>query len=329
MKSQTHTNWQALIKLVGKQSESEKNVLNEYAHLSEEDVEIYHTLNRIKLDCDYSHALEMKDEVQEVVYHKIFEKSDFYKAEKYRNLYLFLLSVAACIGILFSLSLFYFQRTDNRNENSWVVFTSPNGVSNIVLPDSSIVTLNAGSTVSYSTSYNTILRQVKLEGEACFRVTSNKKKPFVVSTKEIDIKVLGTVFNVTAYKEDKEVVASLVSGSIELTNKTNECTYLLVPNQSAIYSKRTSSIELQPFEAEYVTSWMNGKILFRKKSFADICKMLERKFNCIIQIQNAELYQKVLTGKFINNERLPQILDVIRINAPFKYTISNNLVIIY
>lgn len=331
MKPLANNNWDELAKLLSGEAENEQKLQDGYAGLNKEDRETYHTLNRIKLDCDYKHAAEIKEEVLEDVFHKIFREQANTQNKGSHNKFYLLLSIAASIAILLSIGSFWFFRTDKQIpvREDWIVFTSPNGVSNVVLPDSSVVTLNAGSTVSYSTGYNQALRQVKLKGEACFEVAKNKEKPFIVSTGQIDIKVLGTVFNVSAYPEDEEVIASLLSGSIELTNKADDKVYQLTPCQSAIYYKETTGIELQPFETEYAVGWIDGKLLFRKKTFSDICKVLEKRFNCTIRVNNTELQKKVFTGKFVNNETLSQILDVIRINVPFKYTLSNNQITIY
>lgn len=331
MKSLANNNWDELVKLLSKEAENEQEQQNARTHLSEEDRDTYQVLDRIKLDCNYKHAAEIKDQVLEDVFHKIFKEQAPTQNKGNTNKFSLLLSVAACIALLLGIGSFWYFGMDRQApvQESWIVFASPNGVSNVVLPDSSVVTLNTSSTVSYSTGYNQSLRQVRLEGEACFEVTKNKEKPFIVSTGQIDIKVLGTVFNVSAYPEDEEVVASLLSGSIELTNKTDEKVYQLTPNQSAVYHKETTGIALHSFESEYAVGWMEGKLLFKKKPFADICKALEKKFNCTIRVNNPEVRKKVFTGKFVNNETLPQILDVIRINVPFKYTLSNNQITIY
>ena len=105
--------------------------------------------------------------------------------------------------------------------------------------------------------------------------------------------------------------------------------YLLDPNTSVSYNKDTREVELEPFEKEYAIGWMEGKLLFKKKSFGDICKSLERKFNCEIMIKREDLANKIFTGKFVNNETLSQIFNVIRVNVFFKYEIEGKRVIIY
>lgn len=239
------------------------------------------------------------------------------------------MSIAASITLLIGFFLFESIKPRSDVKEEWIVFNSQNGVSEVVLPDSSVVTLNHGSRLSYSTDYNKSSRDVRLVGEACFQVARNEHVPFIVKTRQIDVKVLGTVFNVSAYGEEEEVVTSLISGSVEIKNNMDNKHYHLTPSTSAVYDKNTKVVQLEPFEREYAIGWTEGKLFFKKKSFGNICKSLERKFNCKITIEKVGLEHKVFTGKFINNETLPQIFNIIRINVPFQYTIVDNQVTIY
>lgn len=134
----------------------------------------------------------------------------------------------------------------------------------MVLPDSSVVTLNHGSRLSYSTDYNKSSRDVRLAGEACFRVAHNEYVPFIVKTRQIDVKVLGTIFNVSAYGEEEEVVTSLISGSVEIKNNMDNKHYHLTPSTSAVYDKNTKEVQLEPFEREYAIGWTEGKLFLRR-----------------------------------------------------------------
>lgn len=329
MNRQTKNNWEELTCLLSKEGESEQERAQRYAALEEEDREIYRALDRVKLDCDYRMARDMKEDVLQAVYHKAFGEQEKTRFGRSGRFYLFLGSVAAGLVLLLGTAYFGLWKAGGEEPEEWIVFTSPNGVSNVVFSDSTVVTLNSGSTVSYSARYNRKVRQVKLEGEAYFRVTPDKEKPFIVSTSQIDIKVLGTVFNLSAYPDDEEITTSLLSGAIELNDKAQRHTYRLSPSEEAVYHKATAAVQLQPFEAEYVVSWTEGKLVFRRKPFHDICRQLEKKFNCRIQVENDRLRQKIFTGKFVHNETLPQILDIIRINVPFQYRMTDNLVTIY
>lgn len=319
MKYQIGNDWEKLTAFF----DNEK-VGNGYEDLSIEDKELYQLLGRIRLDCDYNHASEIKNEIKASIYDKISDEEKEQTIKNSRNILPFLLSAVASVAILLSLIPLNNLYLGKEDVVSWVVFSSPNGVSNIVLPDSSVITVNKGSTISYSTEYNQVERMVRLEGEACFNVRSNEKVPFIVSLENVSVRVLGTVFNVSAYKDDDEIVTSLLSGSVELENTRTRQVYHLIPNQSAVYNKEVAAVEILPVDVEYTVAWVNGKLLFKKNTFKEICKALERKFNCTIHVNNVKAQQKLFTGKFVNDESLPQILDIIRVVVPFDYTIKNN-----
>ncbi|CAK7047580.1 MAG: hypothetical protein PARBA_01645 [Parabacteroides sp.] len=325
MKVKVEKEWQKLASLLNRENDDlPSDVLDE---LDEKKKVIFGIIDHISLDCDYRHASEIKEGVREELYHKMFEDKGNKQSSR-KNIYLFL-SIAASITLLIGFFLFESVKPRPEVKEEWIVFNSQNGVSEVVLPDSSVVTLNHGSRLSYSTNYDKSSRDVKLEGEACFQVAHNEHVPFIVKIRQIDIKVLGTVFNVSAYGEEEEVVTSLISGSVEIKNNMDNKHYHLMPNTSAVYDKNTKDIQLEPFEKEYAIGWTEGKLFFKKKSFGNICKSLERKFNCKITIEKAGLERKIFTGKFINNETLPQIFNIIRINVPFQYTIVDNQVTIY
>ncbi len=115
------------------------------------------------------------------------------------------------------------------------ISTRPGSKSKVELPDGSVVWLNAGSTLTYDKDFGKENRAVTLIGEGFFDVTKNKEKPFIISTESISIKVLGTVFNVKAYKEDKQTETSLIHGSIEVTikNRPND-KIILSPSEKLI-----------------------------------------------------------------------------------------------
>ena len=131
-----------------------------------------------------------------------------------------------------------------------------NGVSTkMVLPDGSTVWLNAGSKLDYTKIGSTGNREVQLTGEAFFDVVKNPERPFIIHTSKIDVKVLGTKFNVKAYPEDKTVETSLVQGSVEVfvKNRPGE-KYLLKPNQKLVLLNNTEADEALPKATEIRSS---------------------------------------------------------------------------
>jgi ferric-dicitrate binding protein FerR (iron transport regulator) len=327
MNVQQSNDWDTIASLFANNEEDNNHSLPE---LKDEDRQLLDIMKNIRLDCDYDEASRIKNEVLEKTYHKMFNSNGKSGGGNNRNPYIILFSIAASIAVLLSLSNIYMYRMSKHTEEiSQVIFSSPNAVSNVILPDSSVVTLNTGSTLTYETDYNKNIRKVRLEGEAFFDVCPDAGKAFIVSTDRVEVKVLGTVFNVSAYPENAEIITSLISGSVQLDNKEAEPICHLQPGQSAVYDKKTAGIEIDYYEPEYAIGWMTGKLLFRKKTFADICKALEKKFNCSIEVKNEEIHKKLFTGKFLNGETLPEILSIIQINIPFRYKTESNHITIY
>ncbi|MDR1624329.1 MAG: DUF4974 domain-containing protein [Tannerellaceae bacterium] len=327
MNMQQSNDWDMIASLFADNKEDSNHSLPD---LKDEDRQLLGIMKSIRLDCDYDEASRIKNEVQEKTYHKMFNNKDNSGSGNNRNPYIILFSIAASIAVLLSISNIYIYRMSKHTEEiSPVIFSSPNAVSHVILPDSSAVTLNTGSTLTYETNYNKNLRKVRLEGEAFFDVRPNAGKAFIVSTDRVEVTVLGTVFNISAYPENGEIITSLISGSVQLDNREAEPICHLQPGQSAVYDKETAEIKIDYYEPEYAIGWMTGKLLFRKKTFSDICKALEKKFNCSIEVKNEELHKKLFTGKFLSGETLPEILSIMQINIPFRYKTENNHITIY
>ncbi len=323
MKTIAEEKWEKLTVLLSHEEDSSPKNLE---ILGAAEKRIFAIMDNISLDCDYHHATKIKEEVRERFYHKTWMKGG--KWIFHKRMY-FWGAMVASISLLIGIFLFNRLKQQTTIKEEWIVFHSQNGISEIILPDSSVVILNKGSKLSYSTLYNIRVRDIKLDGEACFHVKRNKEIPFIVKTDQIDIKVLGTVFNVLAYSEDRDIVTSLISGSVDVKENQSGDHYLLKPSVAAIYDKNTQKVQLAPFEEELAIGWIDGKLIFKKRSFKDICKSLERKFGYDITINKSDLEEKIFTGKFIDGETLSQILNIICINVPFKYQIMDNKVIIY
>lgn len=205
---------------------------------------------------------------------------------------------------------------------------------NVILSDGTKVYLNSGSTLTYPNSFeNTKNRVVTLEGEGYFEVTKNRKKPFIVNTENLNIRVLGTKFNVSAYKNDELNSVTLVEGKVAVNKPKiyahkNSKSLLLTPNERAtikISSKKLSKNFVTDIQ-KYV-SWKNEELVFKNDKFVDISKKLERNFNVKIISENNNLNNKEFTGKF-NKQDVFEILDAFRVHTSFTYAIKNNSIVI-
>ena len=239
------------------------------------------------------------------------------------------------------------------------ITTRPGSKSQIELPDGSTVWLNAGSKLTYKKDFGVSNREVTLVGEGYFDVTKNKEKPFIIRTENINIKVLGTVFNVKAYSNDKQTETSLIHGSIEVTikNRPND-KIILSPSEKLIVENKIASIDepvtdknkagnkkegepgigsLMSIKKVYYnpadsavaeTEWINNKLIFRDETFSDLALQMERWYNVKIEIRNVKTAMERLNGT-LETETITQALDALKETTPFQYEKTGNKIIIY
>lgn len=245
--------------------------------------------------------------------------------------------------------------------NTAAVIFAPMGSKAVgILPDGSEVWLNAGSRIEYNTqTYNLDQRTVSLTGEAYFKVKTNANKPFVVNAKGINVKALGTEFNVKAYPEENEVITTLVKGIVKIEGKdkeqkqfvlemkpnqivkleapsqTKQDTDITSPKEIAHTPEKQSATIQAPIKNAAVvennvnttkyTSWKDNQWMLEGEDIGNLVVMLERKFNVTIDVKSPELTKYKFTGTF-RNETLEQVLSVLKIATPMKYKIGKGTV---
>lgn len=195
----------------------------------------------------------------------------------------------------------------------------------ITLPDNTIVTLNGNSSLSYRGDWTAEkLRSVNLSGEAYFKVTSNAKKPFIVNTSGISIKVLGTTFNVKSYDDDEAVETTLVEGKVVIEKETGEYAVPelieLLPDHKATFSKNSKKIVLEKVKSERVAAWVKGSLIFEDELFSEIVKELERRYGTTIIVKDkASLNCRFNTR--IEDESLEEVLKLFSLSGNVTYHI--------
>ncbi|MCF7568530.1 DUF4974 domain-containing protein [Sabulilitoribacter arenilitoris] len=241
--------------------------------------------------------------------------------------------------------LFLFLWNANNKPNNIVIQNNPQVVSKniipeeinlityrgdkkeIYLPDGSKIVLNAESELIYPKEFNDSIREVTLIGEAFFDIKRNVNKPFIVNTNSIKIKVLGTSFNVKSYDKDKKVETTLVTGKVELI-KDKETPIVLAPSQKAVFYKKENKLEIEEVKSlEVVVAWKEGKLIFKKTSLQEVVIDLERKYNVKININSQKLLNYEYTGTF-DNLSIDEVLKLLTISSPIKYTIKNGKIIL-
>ncbi len=202
----------------------------------------------------------------------------------------------------------------------------------IVLSDGTKVWLNSCSEFRYPTIFDGKDRKVELiKGEALFDVKTNKKNPFIVETTDISVRALGTTFNICAYEKDT-IKTVLVEGNVHMYRNTQpyskETSIHIQPNQKASYYKSGDNIMLENVDSYIHTSWKDGVLIFKNKSFRDLLKKIERWYDVDITLANEELYNLHFTGVIREGKTIEHILTLIKSTSPVNYTIEGQKVYI-
>ncbi|SFC92110.1 FecR family protein [Zunongwangia mangrovi] len=206
----------------------------------------------------------------------------------------------------------------------------PNGIkTKIQFSDGSSVFLNSGSTLKYPIAFTGNVREIQLTGEGFFKVSKDKTHPFVVNSSNLNIEVLGTIFNVRAYPENAEIEAVLVEGTIALSsdNPRHVHQYFMEPGELGIWSNTEKPV-INEVDTDLYTGWTEGKLIFQNLNFKEISRRLERQYNIQIENHYKALNEKSFTATF-DVESLEDILDSFKSHTPFSYKISENRIEIY
>lgn len=198
----------------------------------------------------------------------------------------------------------------------------------VTLSDGSTVWVNAGSVLIYPSEFTAATRTVFLSGEACFNVAKNPDQPFIVSTQHLDVQALGTVFSVNAYPGATETIATLEEGSIRVDTKSATISAsVLKPNEQLVYSHLTHRIAISVVDAEQVSAWKDGYLIFKNASFEELIAALERKYNVTINY-NAEKYKgRTYYVKFNPDESIEDALLILKhLIEDFRYRITGKTI---
>lgn len=197
----------------------------------------------------------------------------------------------------------------------------------LTLNDGSVVWLNAESKLTYSDHFGKDSRNVKLEGEAFFEVAKDSKHPFIVNSKDLDIKVLGTKFNVKAYYEDFAVTVSLISGKVQVENKSKTQKENLLPSQELVYENGQMTLQTNR-SADLSSSWVDGELHFDNEPLTKIIKSLERRFDVSIVLNNQSLEQTKFTCRVRQNATVTDVLELLKKTRKISYKEENSKIII-
>lgn len=291
-----------------------------------------------------------------------YNSNDIIEFESKRNYRTFILISSLIIVFLFV--GFYFFNSESRGTRKDISaagissneITTKNGSkTNLLLPDGTKVWLNADSKITYNKSYGNRVREVELTGEAYFDVVRNAERPFIIHTAKMDIKVIGTAFNVKCYPGEKTTETSLIRGSIEVTLKDRLEKIMLKPNEKLVINNdeiaeriitsptsgiKPSKVQQQkpiislshltfyPSDSTVIeTAWTQNKLVFSSETFEEIALKMERWYNVKIDFADEYLKNERLTGNF-EKETITEALTAMQLTTAFSFTIKNDQIII-
>jgi transmembrane sensor len=194
----------------------------------------------------------------------------------------------------------------------------------LLLPDGTTVRMNAASSITYPTSFGFQSRNISLNGEAFFTVTKDSIRPFIVETPYLQVRVLGTVFNIDTYESADKVETTLLEGTVRIVTKgDNPQVVMLKPNEKAVYHKKTGELNVEATDLRYETAWLNGELIFRSATFEEIIRVLSRFYGIEVDIVTNKVHNERYTGSF-NAKNMTEVLDLLQFHYQFNYTLQNS-----
>jgi transmembrane sensor len=268
--------------------------------------------------------------------------------------------VAIVISVCIAAAFFILKKSNHHSIASlepktfpWHIKETPKGEkSTIILADGTKVIMNSDSRLKFPASFSGETREVYLTGEAFFDVAHNAKVPFIIHTSKMNIKVLGTEFNVRSYPEDSTSETTLIRGLIEVTlNDRPSDKIILRPKEKLVVSNEPSSKHISSIASSsptqearllisslhYVsakdsaiveTSWLDNKLVFQDESFGKLAKDMERRYGINIRFTNDGLKDYRFTGVF-ETETIDEALKALKLTEKFNYKIEGNNIKIY
>ena len=182
------------------------------------------------------------------------------------------------------------------------------GEYHLTLSDGSKVWLNAESRLTYPATFGTSERRVRLEGEAYFEVEPGKGR-FVVETGDMNVRVLGTAFNVNAYKNEAAIRTTLVHGKVEVLTAKDDLQKILAPGEQAIFDRESGLLEVKQVNTDLYTRWIKGQFVFRDTPLRDIMRTLARWYEMEYEFTDPELESLCFYGVISRFERVEGLLE--------------------
>jgi transmembrane sensor len=232
--------------------------------------------------------------------------------------------------------LLSYTSTDQESRGTEIIYnelkTPRGGGYNLQLADGTGVWLNAGSSIRFPVSFTEDTRQVYLEGEAYFEV-SHDGSPFIVSTEDMDVRVLGTSFNISAYADEPLYKTTLVEGkvSVELLGQEGSPSNSLIlsPDHQAIFNRSESQLSDVEVNATLYTSWMQGKLEFHNESLDQVMLRLARWYDFEYEFENPQAKDFHFSARLNNGENISTIIEMLEMTTDVKFELRDQKIVVH
>ena len=221
-------------------------------------------------------------------------------------------------------TLIYGAEEKNEQVEYHTIRVPRGGEYNLQLADGSKVYLNAGSSLRYPVRFTGERREVVLTGEGYFEVAKDTARPFVVKAGEIDVRVLGTAFNVNAYPERGTVATTLVEGSVQVNYKAGQ--QVIRPGMQLVYDKQNGKAEVSAVDTEVYTSWKDGYYYFKREPLENIMEVLSRWYDLNVFYQNQDLKRMVFGGRLKRYDDIGYLLKKMEETQDIEFIIKGNTI---
>ena len=203
------------------------------------------------------------------------------------------------------------------------------GEYNLILSDGTRVYLNAESVITFPKHFTGERREVTLEGEAYFHVTASKEHPFIVKTKDMDVMVTGTEFNVKAYPDEMNVQTTLLQGVVTVFSGFEKKEKVEIkPNQQVEWCRDSVKMRVREVDPDLFMAWKNGRFIFRQDRLGDIMRTLARWYGVEVVYLDESVKSMLFAGKLDRSEEITPILDVLRTTDKLSVDVKGKKIVI-
>ncbi len=246
-------------------------------------------------------------------------RNQFRPRKRFKKVFAEFTKVAAIFLLVLSAGIYiYQQQIDKILQTTNTIMVPPGQRANIQLPDGSDVWLNGGSEISYPVYFTDKNRDVYLKGQAFFDVSPDKKMPFIVHTRNYEIEVLGTSFDVEAYPDSPDFTTALMTGSVKISRTDNPAENITLLSNQRVMTVDGRLVKETIYDFD-IYRWKEGLICFKDIEFGELMKRFEKCYDVEIRIENPRIARKIFGGKFRISDGIENALRILQKEGEYAF----------